>query len=983
MDLRDTLQSALGSTVTIERELGGGGMSRIFVAHDIELGREIVLKVLPPELAATVNTERFRREVQLAASLQHPHIVPLLSAGHAGDLLYYTMPLIEGESARALLAREGALPIGQTVRLLRDVADALAYAHRRGVVHRDIKPDNILLTSRHAVVTDFGVARALSAASDAFMTTEGVALGTPAYMAPEQAVADPRMDHRADLYALGVVAYELLTGGTPFTGLSAQAMLAAQATRPAPPITDVRETVPPALAALVMRCLEKHPADRWHSAEELLQQLETMATPSGGTEPTRALRIQRSVVRTRRFAVGAALTLAVLAAVAAALLRMRSDRAVSLDQNVMAVAPFDALGAELGLWREGFVDLLSRDLDGAGPLTTVSPTLVMRRWSGRADKASATVLGQRTGAGLVVFGSLVARGGDSVRLGATLFDVIHGSRLGEVQLQGDIHDMDQLADSLGVGLLRQLGRTRPVGAVRLTSLSSGSLPALKAFLQGEQYYRRSAWDSAGAKYEAALALDSTLVPALRHLAQTRWWSDSTNYEELLLRAGAMNHGLAPRESLLVAADSIGAALSIAQLPASVWRPLVRRYLGSLEEASRKYPSDPEVWYMLGEVRFHNGWWAGANPNQARDAFDRAIALDSAFAPAYVHMTSLGLAHDGVAGWDRYARPLLAHSPPGQETEAVQLLTKVLHVPPHDTATVDSLFASATLQELRQATFTLAHLPDSAELAIRAARVKLSVKAHPGEADQAPDVRREFLAGYLAHRGHLAASSELFRRTDDLRLYTAIYGEMALLAGPAADSARATLRRWLPIRPLWTPPGDYEGGPSALHYGLPTWAAQRDSAALRRFAGRADSAARTLSSPLGREFAIYSRDAAQAYLALCRGDSAEALRRFAALPHDLYWGVLDQWVESQLLASRGRDREAIAILDRGLPYSWVSPLRVVWALERARVAERLGDRGKALEGYQYVADTWRHADPELEPYMREAKGGLQRLTAEGK
>jgi len=196
-------------------------------------------------------------------------------------------------------------------------------------------------------------------------------------------------------------------------------------------------------------------------------------------------------------------------------------------------------------------------------------------------------------------------------------------------------------------------------------------------------------------------------------------------------------------------------------------------------------------------------------------------------------------------------------------------------------------------------------------------------------------------------------------------------------------ASGTLRRWLQGRPLWTAPGDFEGGPSALHYGLPSWAAQRDSAALRRFASRADSAARAVSSPLGREFAVYSRDAAQAYLSLCRRDTADALTRFAALPHDLHWGVLDQFVESRLLASRGRDREAIAILDQGLPNFWVTPLRVVWALERARVAERLGDRGKALEGYQYVADAWRRADPELEPYVREAKGGLQRLTAEGK
>ena len=206
-------------------------MSRVFAARDVELGRIVVVKVLPPEMAAGVNAERFRREIQLAASLQHPHIVPLLHAGHADDLVYYTMPLIEGESLRARLAREGELPVPEVVRILRDVADALAYAHTRGVVHRDIKPDNVLISGHHAMVTDFGVAKAISEATGrTSLTSMGVALGTPAYMAPEQATADPHVDHRADLYALGALGYEMLTGRPPFVGTSPHQVLAAQVT---------------------------------------------------------------------------------------------------------------------------------------------------------------------------------------------------------------------------------------------------------------------------------------------------------------------------------------------------------------------------------------------------------------------------------------------------------------------------------------------------------------------------------------------------------------------------------------------------------------------------------------------------------------------------------------------------------------------------------------------------------------------------------
>jgi len=288
-DLRSRLQTALGDAYRIDRELGGGGMSRVFLAHETALGRSVVVKVLPPEMAAGVNIERFRREIQLAASLQHPHIVPLHAAGQVGDLFYYTMPLVEGESLRAKLAREGELPVGDAIRILRDVVDALSYAHTHGVVHRDIKPDNILISGRHAVVTDFGVAKAVSASSgSSSLTSLGVALGTPAYMAPEQAAADPHVDARADLYAVGAMAYEMLCGRPPFSGMSPQQVLAAHVTLAPAPLSAQRASVPPALNELVMRCLEKKPADRVQSAQELLSQLQAMATPSGGMAPTGA-----------------------------------------------------------------------------------------------------------------------------------------------------------------------------------------------------------------------------------------------------------------------------------------------------------------------------------------------------------------------------------------------------------------------------------------------------------------------------------------------------------------------------------------------------------------------------------------------------------------------------------------------------------------------------------------------------------------------
>jgi serine/threonine-protein kinase len=286
-DLLERLRGALAARYTIEREIGSGGMATVYLAQDLKHHRQVAIKVLRPDLAATLGPERFLREIEIAAQLQHPNILPLLDSGEADDFLYYVMPFVEGHSLRDKVAKEGELPIGEAVRILRDVVDALTAAHAHGVVHRDIKPENVLLSGRHALVTDFGVAKAVSEATGREqLTTAGVALGTPHYMAPEQASADPHLDHRVDIYAVGAVAYELLTGRPVFMGTTPQQVLAAHMTEPPQPVTKHRDTVPPALEHLVMRCLEKKPADRWQSAEELLPQLEALTTPSGGVTPT-------------------------------------------------------------------------------------------------------------------------------------------------------------------------------------------------------------------------------------------------------------------------------------------------------------------------------------------------------------------------------------------------------------------------------------------------------------------------------------------------------------------------------------------------------------------------------------------------------------------------------------------------------------------------------------------------------------------------
>src|SRR5262245_24562982 len=285
-ELHDRLQAALGDAYAIDRELGGGGMSHVFLATERRLDRQVVIKLLPPDLAGGVSLDRFHREIQLVARLQNPHIVPVITAGEAAGVPFFTMPFVEGRSLRDVLNSGTKMSVTEGANLLRDVATALGYARERGIVHRDIKPDNVLLSGGAAVVTDFGVAKAISTAREGTapggsLTQIGFSLGTPAYMAPEQAAADPSTDHRADIYSFGVMAYELFAGAPPFAGRSPAALLAAQMTETPALLSVARPDVPVPLVELVRRCLEKDPAKRPQSAAELVQGLDQALTSSG------------------------------------------------------------------------------------------------------------------------------------------------------------------------------------------------------------------------------------------------------------------------------------------------------------------------------------------------------------------------------------------------------------------------------------------------------------------------------------------------------------------------------------------------------------------------------------------------------------------------------------------------------------------------------------------------------------------------------
>jgi len=377
--IREQVQAALGSAYTLERELGGGGMSRVFVATETALRRRVVVKVLSAELAEGLSAERFAREIEMAANLQDPHIVPVLNTGTAGKLPWFTMPYVEGESLRARLMR-GTVPYQEAIGILRDVAMALECAHARGVVHRDIKPDNVLLAGRTAVVADFGIAKAVSAArtggagaSSATLTSVGQSLGTPAYMAPEQATGDP-IDHRVDLYAWGVMAYELLAGRHPFSDKSTtQQLIAAHIAERPKPLGSVKPGLAPPLSAFVMRCLEKSPGDRPSSAGAILEALDGMSTPG-----TSGVRLEPGVTTSRRPLVIGAIVLLVAAGAFGAMQFARrngetASASTAADTRRIAVLPFENLGDSADAYFvTGMTDAMRSKLTGLAELEVIA-----------------------------------------------------------------------------------------------------------------------------------------------------------------------------------------------------------------------------------------------------------------------------------------------------------------------------------------------------------------------------------------------------------------------------------------------------------------------------------------------------------------------------------------------------------------------------------------------------------------------------------
>ncbi|HEY4129735.1 MAG TPA: hypothetical protein VGM50_03930, partial [Gemmatimonadaceae bacterium] len=665
------------------------------------------------------------------------------------------------------------------------------------------------------------------------------------------------------------------------------------------------------------------------------------------------------------------------------LLALRTTRAPAvLDSDLIAVAPFDVESKPLRLWKEGFVDVMSRNLDGAGALRAVPPTVIVRNWHGHADVAAARSLGEKTGARLVLFGGLLGSG-DSVRATVSLLDAQTGRTIAEFEQRDVPERMDRISDSLTMEVLRELGRSRRIDMARATSSPTNSVAALKAYLQGEQFYRAAAWDSAQTRFTRAIQLDTEFTLAYHRLAAVRKWldpreiPDSTTYE-LMRRTIHFQRQMSPHEHLLAVTDSLSAESYFA------WRKvltakgdwndearLVKALYATLQRGVQMYPDDAELWLLLADARYR--YDADVVHGEIDDRailslYDRAIALDSSFAPAYVTPISLAGYLDGPESARKYIHAYLALEPSGPHAQVIRLADLLLD--PHRSASVDidRLVDTLSVDQLCAATTLLRHVPDTAETLVRMANALAKETA-----ERPPTLRQncaftQALDG-LQFRGHLHEALRLTSlQAHGLR--STIVFNMARAHMLPSDVVRAEFKYVLSLAPRTT---------MTKLYGW--WATDGDTAAIQSYLSvfnRELDKDREHPDPT----LLANLAAGRAYLALARRDTASALRQLVTTSDTLHECWYDNRVTAaELLIAAHKYGDAAMRLERRWPGTSGCGNGfddVLWTMNRARMFERLGRRSEAASEYAFVAAAWRTADAELQPYVREAQLGAERL-----
>ncbi len=640
----ERVQRALGGAYSIVRELGGGGMSRVFLAHESALSRDVVVKVLREDIAEGLSRERFRREVLTSATLQHPNIVGVIAAGDADGLPYFVMPFVEGESLRARLTNDRALSVPHTVSILRDVARALAFAHERGIVHRDIKPDNVLLAGGAAIVADFGVAKAVASARarrehpHGTLTRDGISLGTPAYMAPEQVAGDPSMDHRADLYALGVVAYEMLAGQPPFAGRGVTETMQAHLVEAPEPLTKHRPTTPTALTTLVMRCLEKDPAHRPQDAAEILAVLDDPAVVSGAVSSASVRSVPRARPLSLRWWVAGAT--AVLALVAGTVYAVRAKGGTAAAPAAttalppgVAVLPMvsvspDSSDAYLAL---GMTDEITSALSRVPGLRVAS-----RSAAAAAQGAGGTVsdVAARLGVPFLLEGT-VQRDGDRLRVAVRLVTARDGFSAWSEVYERPTGDLLAVQADIAAQIAAAV-RSDVTSDMSLDVTGARDPEAYNQYLRGHYLLSRGlpeSMDEAIAAYEGAVSRDPAFARAYAELSQA--------------------YVLLPATTSIARAEALDKATFAAQRAVALDSSMSLGYAA------------------LGEAHQLQWRWV-----EARTALQRALALDSTDVVALRWLAMSDLVNGNIAEADRHLARLMRRTV-GESGAKLQALAQVI------------------------------------------------------------------------------------------------------------------------------------------------------------------------------------------------------------------------------------------------------------------------------------------------------------------
>ncbi len=993
-------QAALAGRYRIERKLGEGGMSVVFVARDLRHDRRVAVKMLPRELSAALGAERFLREIRIIAGLQHPHILPLHDSGDAGGSLYHVMPFVEGESLRQRLDRQQTLPPVDAIRIACEVASALDYAHAQGVVHRDIKPENILLSGHHAIVADFGIARAMDVASGASATATGIVVGTPAYMSPEQAAGET-LDGRSDQYSLACVLYEMLSGAAPFAGTTPRELMARHAIEPVPPLSSVKPELPPTLSTALARALEKDPAARYHSAGSFAAALEGTATPVGATTPVSLPAATRPRPRLRTLGV---LGLLMAIAVGVGLWGLRGRRAPAPPMpaatpgaaTAIAVLPFAVSGSDtLGL-SEGLVGLLGTKLDGAADLRAVDPRALLshvgREKVSRLGPDQGSAVARHFGAGLYVLGDVVQIPG-RLRLSAAMYAPGRGEAVARAEAEGDLGQLFELVDELTTQLLAGWsGRESRVSGI--AAVTTTSLPALKAYLEGEAALRDARFDQAIDAFERAIATDSTFALAWYRLSVAGEWLTRDDLAgPAAERAAQLGGRLPERERRLLEAMRSGRR--------GAFDEALTRYRAIIST----YPEDLEAWIQLGELEFHFGPWRAQSASESRLAWERVLALDPSQIAARVHLARIAAIEGRPGAVDSLVREILAlHREPGREsgTRSEDLEMEALRA----FSVRDTAEQRRVLAELAQAsdlTVTLSAWAASAFAydlpgAISVARV-LTQPSRGNPARAVGYLTAAFLEAARGRIGEARRQLALAAQADPERTRSA----PALLAvAPFVSTPPAELRRLRSAIAAAPPPGadDARAGLSVYFRRTPPAQDRRtrlyltgllsarlgDRARGARSADELAAVARGDSGSLAADLAHGIR----AELTMQGGNAQEALDEVEAMRHETYYitafaypelsQARERFLRGEALARLGRSEDALRWFGS---FAEFSPYDMLYAApghrRRGEILESLGRREEAAREYARFAELWKDADPELQPAVRDARAALARLS----